>query len=136
MEMSARAITPEHQQVIMVVGLPLRLADTVQRAAGEGTLLLEADNLNEACLVAELYLGDIDMVVINVDNDALSKTREGAGDRLRTRRPSAAFMEISSPGDDTGMDALNPSDLARQIDDVLKRRRARESRKVALQQSA
>jgi hypothetical protein len=133
---SARTITDEHQQVIMVVGLQSRLADTVQRAAGENTLLLEASTLDEAGLIAELYLGEIDLVVINVDSAILSRPRERAADRLRARRPYTAFMEISSPADHSGIDALNPSDLACQIEDFLNRRRERESRPVAISQGA
>jgi hypothetical protein len=45
-------------------------------------------------------------------------------------------MEISSPADHSGIDALSPSDLARQIEGFLNRRRAGESRQAALSHGA
>jgi two-component system, cell cycle sensor histidine kinase and response regulator CckA len=122
--LEAKAAANEYQRVVLVIGLEPRFLDTVQKAAGEGALLLNGTTLGEASLIAELFPGDIDLIVVN-DNEALPKTRGRACDRLRARRPNSEFLQISSPIDGGGRDPLNPPELAWQIEEFFNRRSLR-----------
>jgi two-component system, cell cycle sensor histidine kinase and response regulator CckA len=122
--LAAKAAANEYQRIVLGIGLEARLLEAVQTAAGEDALLLEATTLGEASLIAELFPGDIDLIVVN-DSEALPKTRGRACDRLRARRPNAEFLQICSSGENSGPDRLSPAGLARQIAEFFDRRSLR-----------
>jgi len=110
---SAGAAAKEHSRVLLLVGLPLQSVEAVRAAAGDKAMILEAANLAEACLISELYLGDIGLIVVN-DSDALPQRRTRAYERIRARRPDAGFLYTS--GDGHNATPLSAEELAQQVE--------------------
>lgn len=121
---SARIAAKEPRRAVLAVGLPNGFVDGVQRAAGEHALVLEAASLGEASLIAELYPGDIQLVVVN-DSDVLQIGTGRAADRIRARRPDTVFVSISSHEKGGEMAALTPGDLEQRVESFFDRRAAR-----------
>ena len=121
---SARIAAKETRRAVLVVGLPNGFSDGVQRAAGEKTRVLEAATLGEASLIAELYPGDIQLVVVS-DSDVLQSGTGRAADRIRARRPDTVFVSVSSQQPNGDVTALSPVDLERQIESFFDQKAAR-----------
>jgi PAS domain S-box-containing protein len=114
----ATAATNEYSQVIMGVGLDPGVSEPLKNALGEDVLLLEAAGPDEAAWISELYEGDIDLVILNESSPpAEAETR--ARDRIRTRRPAAFFLQLSTPDDVSETESL---ELARRVKDSLGRK--------------
>jgi hypothetical protein len=109
---SAGAAAKEYARILLLVGLPMQHVEAVRAAAGEA-MILEAANLPEACLISELYLGDIGLLVVN-DSEAFPERRTRAYDRIRARRPDAGFLHIS--GDGTNNRSLTAEEVGRRVE--------------------
>ena len=111
----------EVPRAILLIGLQPRMVEAVRRAAGEHALLLEAATLGVASLIAELFSGQLDLIILN-DSDALPKAAGRASDRIRARRPDTPFLTVPSPDDSSGADPFDPAALERQVQDFFGRK--------------
>lgn len=111
-------------RAILVIGLQPRMVEAVRRAAGPSALLLEAATLGVANLIAELFSGELDVIILN-DTEALPKTTGRACDRIRARRPGTPFLNVPSPDDSSGADPLDPAALERQVEEFFAKQKGK-----------
>jgi PAS domain S-box-containing protein len=112
---SAAASAQIPHQVILAIGMSKELIARTQTAAGEHALVLDSSTLGEASLVAELYPGEIDLIVL-YDSDGSPRATGRAMDRIRARRTNTPFLKFAS----TDAQALEPEHIERQVRDFFK----------------
>ncbi len=88
---STGAGAKERSRIVLLAGVPRHSLEAIKRTAGENVAILEAATLEEAGLISELYPGHIELIVV-ADTAAAPGKQAHLLERIRSRRPSAAFM--------------------------------------------
>jgi PAS domain S-box-containing protein len=112
--LAAAAAANECSQMILTVAFPESLIETVRANFDQDVMLLGAGSPEEASWISELYEGDIDLVVVS-KSCAQTEEMDGARDRMRARRPHAAFLESDFAGDSS-----EPFELTEMLKDFLR----------------
>jgi len=111
---NAIAATNEHTRVLLLIGLPPETVEAVKLGTGDDVALLEAANVEEACLISELYPGDFDLIVVN-EPAALAAGRERIYERIRARRPAAGFLQVGTSGEWPAVKPIDSEDVTERV---------------------
>lgn len=92
---SVAMATNQDLQTILLAGLPPALSESIKSGQRSGVLFLEAADVTEVRLVAQLYENKIDLVIWDdVGSSAEARTR--TRNRIQLRRPDLLFMDLST----------------------------------------
>jgi two-component system, cell cycle sensor histidine kinase and response regulator CckA len=111
---SAAAAANEYSQVMLMVGFPESVVQSMRANFDQDVLLLGAATAEEASWISELYEGDIDLVILG-KNCLLNDDIDRARNRIRFRRPNVGFIESSFTNDDSAMELLRLTETFRKL---------------------
>ncbi len=103
---------------LLLVGVNGSFLDAAKRAAGADTVILEAGSLEEAGLIAELYPGHLNLLIVNQSSFA-AKAREVVCERICARRPEMLALPVTLLDEPSGAVPISAGDLERVITQAL-----------------